>query len=89
MSIRFVRSISVLLITLLSACSPMGTAIPGLAGAVPGVGAVSPFGTPNPAGALFGASQDCDGMALVLADPAQPAFLKDQVRQAMAAGGCL
>ena len=75
------RYFSFFLIVLLPGCSPMG----GM-----GMGALNPLGsTPNPAGALLGASQDCEGMALVLADPAQPAFLKEQVRQAMVAGGCL
>lgn len=69
------RYFSFLLIALLPGCSPEG-----------GMGGHGPLGgTPNPAGA----SQDCDGMALILADPAQPAFLKDQVQQAMAEGGCL
>ena len=34
-------------------------------------------------------AQDCDSMGLILNDPTQPAFLQDQVRQAMTEDGCL
>ncbi len=76
------RLISFILFAALPGCMPMpgmtpAMGIPGLSGS-----------TPNPAGALFSASTDCASMGLVLADPAQPDILKDQVRVAMVAGGC-
>ena len=85
-----IRLFYVPLIAVLSGCMPMMPGMPGMMGAGMMGGAMpNPIGTINPAGALMGASTDCAGMAMVLADPAQPVILKDQVQQAMAAGGCV
>lgn len=53
-----------------------------LVAALCGCAELATTGSDGPAG-------DCDNMRLILNDPTQPEFLKDQVRQAMNADGCV
>ena len=53
-----------------------------LVAALGGCAELATTGPEGPAG-------DCDNMRLILHDPTQPEFLKDQVRQAMTADGCV
>ena len=84
---RFIRSISVLLITVLPGCMPM---MPGMMGAgmVPGIGMPIPAGSPDPSAGLANVANSCNGLAMALADPEIPAATKVQMQQAMVAAGC-